>query len=253
MIDLSDVTFTIPVKIDHEDREKNLKVVVDYLVKHFNTSIMICEQDTEKVPEILDGYKFDYIKVNREDGLIHRTRQLNVMAKQATTPYIANYDADVIFSVPQYVKTMELLRKDKADGVFPYAGRFEDVEKSVHVLFRNSLDIEVIKEHHLHLNHPNSLGGAIFWNRKKFLEGGGENENFISWGWEDNERFNRFTKLGYRIKRVDGILYHLNHHRGHNSSPKNPEHTKNQHRYNKIMSLNKEQLLKEIKTWSWVK
>ena len=48
-----------------------------------------------------------------------------------------------------------------------------------------------------------------------------ENEFMISYGPEDIDRFERFTKLGFNIKRISGILYHLDHHIGVNSSDQN--------------------------------
>ena len=44
-IDLQDVTFIIPVRIDSEDRLENLHVVTRYLVKHFHSHILVIEAD----------------------------------------------------------------------------------------------------------------------------------------------------------------------------------------------------------------
>ena len=45
------------------------------------------------------------------------------------------------------------------------------------------------------------------------------NENFRSWGPEDQEKHYRFPKLGYNVGRFDGLVYHLEHSRGMNSYP----------------------------------
>lgn len=43
-----------------------------------------------------------------------------------------------------------------------------------------------------------------------------ENENFYGWGPEDWERIERWKNLGYRIKTIDGVLFHLIHPRDMN-------------------------------------
>ena len=54
MIDLSDLTLMIPVKIDSDDRVLNLNVVATYLRHHFKTNIIIAEQGPEPIiPDVL--------------------------------------------------------------------------------------------------------------------------------------------------------------------------------------------------------
>ena len=45
--DLTDVTFIIPVKIDSDDRRRNLKITLSYLQRNFDTNIIVCESDKE--------------------------------------------------------------------------------------------------------------------------------------------------------------------------------------------------------------
>ena len=44
-LDLKDVTFTIPVRIESEDRKRNLKTVIQYMVHHLDTNIIILVWD----------------------------------------------------------------------------------------------------------------------------------------------------------------------------------------------------------------
>jgi len=254
-IDLKDVTFTIPVKIDHPDRERNLKVVVDYILHNFNTTVIICEQDTNKVPNILDGYEFKYLSTSRPDNMIHRTFQLNHMAKHSTTPFIANYDADVLAPTDQFIECMELLRNGNATVSLPYFGPCYDISVSLHdkILETHSLECvgDVTKTGHL--MNKNSVGGALFWNKEDFIKGGMENEKFISWGFEDNERFHRFDVLGYKMARAKGCLYHLNHYRTPNSNHTHKFYNNNNNEYKRIRNMNKQQLEAEIKNWNWTK
>jgi hypothetical protein len=52
-------------------------------------------------------------------------------------------------------------------------------------------------------------GHAIFFKTSAYREAGGENENFISWGPEDQERFYRFKRLNYRLSWTSNKIYHF--------------------------------------------
>ena len=51
----------------------------------------------------------------------------------------------------------------------------------------------------------------------------GENENFVSWGPEDVERYVRAVKMGLKVARVPSYIFHLEHPRGSDSSKENPQ------------------------------
>ena len=105
-------------------------------------------------------------------------------------------------------------------------------------------------------DYPNfgksSMGGALFLNRQVFIDSGMENEYFISWGAEDWERFRRFVKLGYRVGRVKGPLFHIDHARKQDSNENNPYYQRNVAEYQKVDTLSVEQLKEYIKTWPWL-
>jgi predicted glycosyltransferase involved in capsule biosynthesis len=257
MINLKDVTFTIPIRIDTEERKRNLRTTVHYLNAHFDTNIMICEESSQSlVPDILKDLpvKYAYSHIKTDNPLMHRTRLLNIMARNATTPYIANYDADVLLKDAQYVTSLNLLREDKADMVYPYNGRFMDILGATLDKVINHLSVEHLVEKDGNLLHPNSLGGAVIWNKQKFIENGLENENFVSWGWEDNERLTRAQKLGYRVARVDGCLFHMHHPPSQNSAnASHPQYFKNEQEFYKVYNMSPQNLRNYINTWEWAK
>ena len=90
-------------------------------------------------------------------------------------------------------------------------------------------------------------------NKQKFIEGGMENENFVSWGPEDVERRDRLIKLGYKIASVDGKLFHLDHSRTFNSNTTNPRFKQNEEEYKKIQNFSREQLRQYVGGWPWTK
>ena len=258
-IDLMDVTFTIPVKFDHWDRVENLELLLNYIEKHFNTNILIYEEDTESkmYSERLNfpHGRYKYVFKKGDGKTFHRTRMLNEMAAEATTPYIANWDADILIKPLQILKAVQALRNNECDGVYPYDGKFFTIDR-VHY---NSIRISNSLICTRHMKFPGnqheatSYGGAILWNRSKFIQGGMENEHFISYGPEDYERYERFTKLGYRIHRVPGALFHMEHWRGSDSSESNPFFAANHIEYERIKNLSKEQLRTEVDNWNWTK
>ena len=62
-----------------------------------------------------------------------------------------------------------------------------------------------------------SVGGAFIVNKEKYLNAGGENENFYGWGLEDCERVKRMEILNLQVHRSIGSLFHLWHPTGKNS------------------------------------
>jgi len=70
-----------------------------------------------------------------------------------------------------------------------------------------------------------------------------ENENFKSWGFEDNERVVRFDKLGLKYCRLEGCLYHLKHPKFNDSSKSNPYYQHNKEELEKISNMSKEEII----------
>ena len=75
-----------------------------------------------------------------------------------------------------------------------------------------------------------------------------ENENFISYGYEDNERPERFKKMGYKVGRVNGTIYHMEHARTMNSWFTNPHIENNKNLYEKLSEMSGEELLTYYET-----
>lgn len=251
-INLTDVTFTIPVRIDSEQRKRNLEIVVKYLNTHFDTNILVGEES--KSPDLkYFETDCDYIHYQTDDSMMRRTHVLNLLAREANTPIIVNYDTDVLLPIKQYVNSAVLIRKNEFDMVYPYDGRFLNV-KSDDIInsIATNMEVDNIPDRFLQSMRTDSVGGAIFWNKEKFIEGGMENENFVSWGYEDDERLIRFKKLGFRISRWPGVLYHLNHPSSPNSASVHKFYSNNKEEFERIRRMNKEQILEYMKEWPWL-
>lgn len=252
MINFQDVTFIIPIRFDSEDRKRNFKLTISFLEKNFDTNIIVMESDKDSNEDFVRSVsnKLTYVFEKNENSLFHRTRMLNDMTKISKTNIVVNYDIDVVFKLDQYIASKFALSSG-VDFVFPYSGKFYDIPKSKFNLIETN-NFDSIDLSQCTLFNPNSMGGAIFFNKDAYTKIGLENENFVSWGHEDWERVGRIEKMGYKIYRVDGVLYHLTHHRTHNSSGSNPMYNNNGNEYRKVMSMSKEQLTEHIKTWVWI-
>lgn len=259
-IDLTDCTFTIPVFHDHSDRKQNLDLSVCMLQRDFNSNYIIGEQGSDKF-----AYMEQWCKYIRFDDMVHfhRTKMLNDMAMMAETPYIANWDADIIIPPMQVYITLLKLRCG-ADMLFPYDGRFARLPREQWFKpIEKLLDIGAIgdTEPKGRRGKPvpeSSVGGAVFFNKESFIEGGMENENMISFGPEDCERNDRFTMLGFRVERacdlgsgLGGCLYHINHWCGPDSSRRNPFFKQNHDEIDRIRLMSKEDLRLYVDTWPW--
>lgn len=247
-LDLKDITFTIPVFYDHRDRMQNLNLSVCILQKYVDTNIMVGEQGGDVFRYM--GQWCEYMEFPFQD--FHRTKMLNEMALKADTPYIANWDCDVIIPPMQLLLTAMKLR-DGADMVYPYGGNFIRLGRECFKNLERTLDIGVVASlpEVIRKTAENSVGGAVFFNKQSFINGGMENEYMISFAPEDVERYERFNVLGYNIQRAGGNLFHINHYIGKDSSKRNPYFYPNHAELAKIRAMSKRELLAYINTWYW--
>jgi len=223
-----EVTCFIIIKTGSVERMENFLSVIDFISKTSKFIIQVLEISNNRKSMLFDLLPKSIIYTLNEssDSILHRTYCINQLAINATSPFIAIWDADIIIPFRQIQEAMELLQDGIADFVYPYDKRFLDTTPIIRKLFLETRNIEVLERNQMKMNElymPNPLGGAFFVNRESYLSAGMENEVFYGWGMEDGERFYRWQKLGYRVKRVHGPLYHLSHPRSINSTFQNQD------------------------------
>ena len=238
-IDLTDVTFIIPIRIDQPARITNAQITLNYILKYFNTNLIITENGPEsnwgkfgikKAPNI------EYIFQKSDDPIFYRTKILNEMLAKVKTPVTANYDIDALLPISSYVKARDLIINQEYDLILPFSpnpGR-RNIGEEYKELLAKTLDLNSLKKPKPEeMKTKRCKGFAVFLNTKSYLEAGGENENFISWGWEDYERIKRFERLGYKVGHGDNapikeMVYHLKHGiKFQNTSKRNPHSQRN--------------------------
>lgn len=247
-------TFIIPVQYDHVQRLENCIAVVKYLQKHFDCEILIGEVNGN---HFMGCIALGCKHIRFDMPHFHRTKVLNELTKMAENEIVFNWDADVFCSPWQIYWAYQELEAG-ADVVYPYDGTFYwcDRKPIKHILDHQNLDCLIGKKYQAvgaTPDNPVSYGGALGYNREAFFKAGGENENFVSYGPEDQERWWRFNLLGLDVRRIDGPLYHIDHYRGKESSFAHSNGMANVKYWNRIKGFSKEQLQEHINGWTWQK
>ena len=98
-----------------------------------------------------------------------------------------------------------------------------------------------------------TIGWCQFIDRQKYIDSYMMNENFVSWGCEDDEFYFRMSTLGHRIARLNNYVYHLEHGRTHNSWFSNPNFNNNYQLWNTIKTFDRDQLVKYYESQDYLK
>jgi len=252
---LSNLTFIIPLRIDSIDRLENLLFATNYILKHFQTNVIVWEADERNTmllqkllnPEVKHIFHTDY------DPIFYRTKHINTIVKTVDTPYIAIWDADVVVPKEQILASIKLLSQDKADFVYPYKDIMLNVPACVKNIYAKTEDISILEKYSSGFHSmygPKALGGGFIVNRLKYIEAGMENENYYGWGLEDGERYHRWLRLNYKVVSTDGVLFHLDHSRGVNSifHSNDQSYIKRKEQF-RIRNMSLKSLQEEVKTW----
>lgn len=221
---LTDVTFMIPIRVDSLVRLENLMLTTRFLSDHFNCHIIVLEADNYNngIIRKLLGKRVEYYFVEDDDSVFYRTYYINMMTEKVKTPFLCIWDTDVLVSVSQIAEAVEKMRTEGFEVALPYDGRALDTSVPIRNLFMQSRRIGVLQRQRNKMNplHKNLTlrGGAVFVNTDAYKKAGMDNLSFYGWGSEDFDRYERWTILGYRIYIVKGVLFHLTHPRGENST-----------------------------------
>jgi hypothetical protein len=253
-IDLSEATFIIPIRIESNDRLRNVITTTAFLLENFDTNIIIKEVDSESIfknvalpilKNILDvDVKIHHIYEKSDSPSFHRQRVLNEMIAAADTEIVVNYDCDVLLPLESYHEAYSSILHHTHDVIYPYGqGMYQkQVQASDEVVsdFLQTMDYSILDSNST--IHTSDFGWAQFFNRQVYIDGGMENENFVAYAPEDKERFYRFTTLDYNVGRINDYVYHLEHARGQNSWINNPHMNTNNDEWEKVQNMNKEQI-----------
>ena len=268
---LTKATFIIPLRIESQDRMRNILTVLYFILSNFDTNIIIKEVDVESVfendvlPPLQEAFEekldnLNHIFEKSEDPVFYRMHILNDMLSKSNTEVVINYDCDVILPIESYVNAYESILNNQSDVVYPFGnGMYQKqvyaTDDLVNEFLNNGFDFSVLESKSN--THTSDFGWVQFFNRKVYIEGGMENENFRGSSPEDKERYFRFTTLGYKVNRINNWIYHLEHSRGQNSWPNsiqgNPYMQNNFSVWEKIQTMDKDQLFEYYTNQEYLK
>ena len=258
MHDLNDTTFIIPIRIESEDRMRNVITCLCYLLENLETRVILKEVDTRSVfkesvlPQIKEylGDKINNLTHIFEqsdplDGTFYRMRYLNEMILLCDTEVVANYDCDVLLPIKTYLEAQKFITEGGFDVIYPYGqGPWQKkvfaTDEMVSKFLSNDCQFSHL-EKKVEIDNAES-GHAQFIKKSVYVEAGMENENFISYSPEDKERLHRFNLLGYNVGRIENWVYHLEHARTPNSWLTNPHMQNNFKLWEFLHSLDVDEL-----------
>ena len=249
-----DLTFLIPTRIETEDRLRNIISSVSYLLKHIPAKVIVKEVSNyptfkfRAIPEIkkyVDTSNLIYLYEESSETWFCKSKVLNDLIVVSNTKVVANYDADAILPVQSYFDAYKLIDENHADVVYPYqCGVYQwkvEYNSNIYNEFILNLDTRILDKNKTLYN--STIGWSQFINRQVYIDSFMMNENFISWGCEDDEFYYRMSVLGNRIARIDNYTYHLEHSRTPNSWFNNPNFNNNYQLWNQIKTFDKNQLI----------
>ena len=249
-----DLTFIIPTRIETEDRLRNIISSVSYLLNHIPAKVIVKEVSDSPtfkfraIPEIkkyADTSNLTHLYEKTKEPLFCKSKVLNDLIVASDTKVVVNYDADCILPISSYHQAYSAINNDQLDVVYPYGcGVYQwraEYNSRIYEEFINCLDISTLDKKKILWD--STIGWCQFVNRKKYIDSFMMNENFISWGCEDDEFYFRMSVLGNRIGRINDYVYHLEHSRTYNSWVSNPHFSSNMHLWNTIKTFDRSQLI----------
>ena len=262
---MMDLTFLIPTRIETEDRLRNIISSVSYLLRHVPAKVIVKEVSGRNtflhraLPEIrkyADTDNLIHIYEENNDPLFCKSKVLNDLIVASDTSIVANYDADCILPKESYRKAYEMILHQEADVVYPYGcGIYQwkaEFNMEIYDEFVKSWDGTSVLDKKKTLSNS-TIGWTQFIRRENYINSYMMNENFVSWGCEDDEFYFRMSTLGNRIGRLNNYVYHLEHGRTYNSWFSNPNFNNNYQLWNTIKTFDRDQLVKYYETQDYLK
>ena len=268
---LDNTTFIIPLRIESKDRMRNIITVLCFLLENFNSKVIVHEVDVERVfekhvfPQISDFLEdkitnLTHVFEESDNAVFHRTRILNEMTHLSKTDVVVNYDCDVVLHPETYYKSVDMIVNQGYDLIYPYGkGSYQQqvfaTDEIVSQFISEDFNFDILMKNSQ--NYLSDRGHVQFFKRSAYIEGGMENENFIGSAPEDLERHDRFVKLGYKVGRIDDIIFHFEHSRGMNSYPvsvqQSPHWDDNWNLYQYLSNISPEELREYYNTQKYLK
>ena len=181
------------------------------------------------------------------------------------TPVVANYDSDILLPIESYINSTNMISKEwvhpDVEGgqpvkmIYPYG--FGNYQLQCHVgdeevtdFINSGFNFEAFNGNLREWDAK--YGFCQFFDTEEYKKLGGENENFIAYGYEDDERFYRFNLLS-SVARLTEQVFHLEHGRTKNSWFNNPHCEDNKSLWELLKVKGKKSLTKYYEEVDYIK
>tara|TARA_Y100000004_G_scaffold50510_1_gene55655 strand:- start:1721 stop:2533 length:813 start_codon:yes stop_codon:yes gene_type:complete len=264
---MKDLTYILPVRIESEDRLKNVITSVSFLLKHIpEAKVLVKEVDTRsnfkfralpKIKEIVgDVSNLKHIFEESSDPFFHKTKILNDLILAADTKILCSHDVDVVYPKHSHEASYKAIEDGECDVVYPYGCGVYQYQVDYPIeLFEKFVE----KNHDLFVLEDNcrmessTIGWTQFYSKDAVVKGGMWNENFISWGAEDCEFYFRFNILGFKVGRLNNALWHFEHERTQNSHYHNPKFRENHELWQRLRNCTRDQVISYYNSQPYLK
>lgn len=275
------ISFIVHVRIDNHLREKNLRAVIPFYIKHHPDAEFIFAIDdynstnvNKLITEIVQGHKNIQTIVDgsvSEGDPVRKCKGYNSGGRQATGDVLIFLDADVIvdpeISIPEIENIYNaneldvhigyngtaLYMTDLGEEKFLKTGCINALTSSWMIDSKDCIFKTGQRTAKYLCGNTQAVGGFLAMTKQAFKRINGFNPNFIGWGYEDNEVVMRAHKLGQNVTKSSNpynILYHLPHEIVEKDKSRHQYYESNHKEMFKIESiLTREQLEEHIKTW----
>ncbi len=232
--------FTFIIAYRHKlDRLQNLKRTIEWILGFNGVELIIVEQDSSPKLQAYSLKGFRYI-FTKSDLPFNKSWAFNVGTKHASTNAIIFGDSDLIMDPQDFINSIKLL--EQYESVNPYS-RVIDLNPD-----ENSLPLDSLKR----INRPGRgetdiqkvpiAGGIIMFRKDSIQKIGGWDQNFISWGGEDDWQSHKIKQL-LTWTELPNRCYHLYHEK---VKPNMMFYQRNLQLLNKLVTFNKEDIQRYI-------
>lgn len=253
MIDINhQITIVIPFRIDSQERERNLNLLLEDLADTSIRIILLEADNLQRYQVLLCGSQVEYFFIEDNSPFFHKTRYLNKLVHLCQTPVVALWDTDIIISHHQLYRSAEAIIEGRCDLNIAYSGEVRMLSPCQTIVYEKSKCYEFLEEHantFQEMNGRPSCGGVVLVNRFIYKHIGGQNEFFCGWGPEDAEFIRRFEILGYKIQwELSGPAFHLWHPSGRLAGGESQLWI-NRAEFVKVCCMDTEELWKYVQSW----
>lgn len=231
--------FTYVIGYRHRiDRINNLRRVLDWINGFNGVEVILVEQDTHsKISHLNLRAKHIFVKSNLP---YNRSWAFNVALKNCNSSIIVFGDSDIIMNPNDFINGLNSLKY--YDMVSPYNSVIDLTQNESILSMDNLLLIDRAGRGENDNQKINISGGISMFNTESILKIGGWNEDFWSWGCEDDAQT---IKVHNFLKWIElkSKCYHFYHDK---EQPDMFWYQRNLQILQRISTMNKDQLQKMI-------